>query len=29
MDHLLTVDGKFHDALVPKILEWIKEQLGK
>jgi pimeloyl-ACP methyl ester carboxylesterase len=29
MDHLLTVDGKFYDALVPKILEWIKEQLAK
>jgi pimeloyl-ACP methyl ester carboxylesterase len=29
MDHLLTVDGKFYDALVPQILEWIKEQLAK
>ena len=29
MDHLLTMDGKFYDALVPKILEWIKEQLAK
>jgi pimeloyl-ACP methyl ester carboxylesterase len=26
MDHLLTVDEKFHDALVPKILEWMKAQ---
>ena len=29
MDHLLTVDGKFYDALVPKILDWIKAQLAK
>jgi pimeloyl-ACP methyl ester carboxylesterase len=28
MDHLLTVDGKFYDALVPQILDWIKEQLA-
>jgi pimeloyl-ACP methyl ester carboxylesterase len=27
MDHLLTVNGKFYDALVPQILDWIKEQL--
>jgi alpha-beta hydrolase superfamily lysophospholipase len=29
MDHLLTVKGKFYDALVPQILAWIKDQLGK
>jgi pimeloyl-ACP methyl ester carboxylesterase len=29
MDHLLTVDNKFYDALVPKILAWLKQQLPK
>jgi pimeloyl-ACP methyl ester carboxylesterase len=29
MDHLLTIDRKFYDALVPKILDWIKAQLAK
>jgi len=28
MDHLLTVNGKFHKDLVPTILQWIKKQLG-
>jgi pimeloyl-ACP methyl ester carboxylesterase len=28
MDHLLTVDDKFYAPLVPKILDWIKSQLG-
>ena len=28
MDHLLTVDDKFYAPLVPKILDWIKDQLA-
>lgn len=28
MDHLLTVDDKFYTPLVPKLLDWIKEQLA-
>jgi hypothetical protein len=28
MDHLLTVDDEFYAPLVPKILDWIKSQLG-
>ncbi|HEY8716562.1 MAG TPA: alpha/beta hydrolase, partial [Candidatus Acidoferrum sp.] len=29
MDHLLTVDGKFYETLVPKILDWIHAQLDE
>lgn len=27
MDHLLTVEGKLYDALIPEILEWMKAQV--
>jgi pimeloyl-ACP methyl ester carboxylesterase len=29
MGHGFTVNGKFHDALVPTVLEWMKQQLDQ